>query len=65
MGDTKKTKSASTEGPANSEFKFCWGNFEKMFQMMQKFCGGEKGTFDCGTMMQKMCGVTPEKPDQG
>ena len=64
MKDTQQTKSASTKGSGDSEFKFCCGNFEKMSQMMRKFCGGEEGAFDCEAMMKKMCGTTPEKSDQ-
>ncbi len=63
MADPKQTKSASTEGSGDSDSKSSWCNSEQMSQMMRRFCGGEDGTFDCKAMMQKMCGVVPEKPD--
>ncbi len=64
MADPRQTKSSSTEGSGDSDSKSSCCNSEKMSQMMRRFCGGEDGTFDCKAMMQKMCGVVPEKPDQ-
>ena len=64
MAETKQTKSTSTEGTGDSKLNFCCGNFEEMSRMMQEFCGGEKGTFDCGAMMEKMCGSAPKESDR-
>ena len=64
MAGTKQKTSASTEETRGSDFKFCCGNFEKMAQMMRKFCGGKEGTFDCREMMQKLCGSAFEKSGQ-
>ena len=64
MKDTKQTKSAKTERPGGSNSKFSCCNFENMAQMMQKFCGGKDGSFDCCAMMEKMCGKDREKSDQ-
>ena len=55
MADTKKTKSASTEGSGDSGLESSCCDFEKMPQMMRRFCGGEDRSFDCGAMMQRMC----------
>ena len=67
MPDTKKTNSTSTEKSGETGFKSCCGDYEKMSQVMQKFCCSEDGTFDCGAMMdmmQKMCGEKTSKTDQ-
>ncbi len=64
MADTEQTKSTSTERCGDSKFNFSCGNFKEMFKMMQKFCAGKEGTFDCGAMMQKMCCGAPEKSGQ-
>lgn len=64
MADTKQTKSESAEWSADSDFKSSCCSFENMAQMMQKFCGGEHGSFDCSAMMEKMCGEDRGKSDQ-
>ena len=58
MAETKETK--SKKGFGQREFKFCCGDAEEMSLMMRKFCSGEDKTFDCRTMMQKMCCVAPD-----
>jgi hypothetical protein len=35
-----------------------------MAQMMQKFCGGKDGSFDCCTMLEKMCGMASKESDK-
>ena len=64
MTDTKQAKSTFPWGRAGFDFRNCCGGFEEMFQMMQKFCRGETGTFDCSAMMKKMCGEATKKPEQ-
>lgn len=64
MADTKQTKSESAEWSADSDFKSSCCSFENMAQMMQKFCGGEDGTFDCWRMMKRMCGIAPKESNQ-
>ena len=55
MADTRETNSTSKERSEQLDFKFCCGDSEAMSRMMQNFCSGEVGTFDCDEMMQKMC----------
>ncbi len=64
MNDSKQTKSTRTGSPEDSNPKSTCCNFENMAQMMQKFCGGKDGGFDCCAMMEKMCGTDREKSDQ-
>ena len=67
MADTKEANSTSKERSEQPDFKFCCGDSEAMSRMMQKFYGGEDGTFDCGAMMQKMqkmCCAPSGKPRQ-
>lgn len=61
MKNTKKTSDETFQG---SKFNFCCDNFEKMSQMMQKFCKGESGGIDCDAMMQKLFGDDSKKSDQ-
>jgi hypothetical protein len=63
MKDARNKKSGSKEKCGDSGFRFSFCNSKKMSQMMREFCGGD-GTFDCKTMMRKMCGVEPEKSSQ-
>lgn len=62
MNDSEQTKSTKTGRPGDSNAKSSCCNFEKMAQMMKKFCGGEDGSFDCCAMMEKMCGT--DRADQ-
>lgn len=64
MVETEKTKSGSTKesGGFGSMFSCC--NFETMTQMMKKFCEEKDKTFDCCTMMQKMCSMDSKSGKQ-
>ena len=64
MKDTKQKRSTKTEGPGGSNSRFSCCNFENMVQMMQKFCEGKEGGFDCCAMMEKMCGRAPKESDK-
>ena len=64
MNDTKQKKSTKTGSPGDSNSKSSCCNFENMAQMMQKFCVGKDGSFDCCAMMEKMCGTDRDKSDQ-
>ena len=64
MEDTKQTKSTKNERPGGSNFKPGCCNFDNMAQMMQKFCEGKEGTFDCCAMMKKMCGTASRESDK-
>ncbi len=61
MENIKKTTDETFRG---SKFNFCCDNFEKMSQMMQKFCKDESGGINCETMMQTMFGDDSKKPDR-
>jgi len=64
MEHSKKTESETKEKSGRSGFSFPCGHFEKMAQMMGKFCGGEKGAFSCEAMMKKMCCGPKERSGQ-
>ena len=61
MENTKKTPDETFQ---DSKFNFCCGKFEKMYQMMQKFCKDESGGINCETMIQKFFGDDSKKSDQ-
>ena len=61
MENTKKTTDETFRG---SKFNFCCDNFEKMSQMMQKFCKSESGSINCEAMMKKMFCDDSKKSDQ-
>jgi len=60
MVETEKTRSESTKESGDSDLRSSCCNFENMAQMMRKFCNEKDKTFDCCTMMQKMCGSSPK-----
>ncbi len=64
MVEKQESKSGAGEESKSYGFKFPCCSFENMAQMMQKFCGGEHGSFDCSAMMEKMCGEDRGKSDQ-
>ena len=57
-------KTTTKESSANTDFKFCCSDNEKMIKMMQKLCGNKDGTSEFRTMMQKVCCTTTEKSDK-
>jgi hypothetical protein len=64
MADSQKTKSTPNQKSQEPAFNFPCGNFEKMFKMMQNFCGDGEGSFNCCEKMQQMCGGAPEKSEK-
>jgi len=65
MVETEKTKSESIKQSKGFGSMFSCCNFETMTQMMKKFCDGKDKTFDCMSMMQKMCGMDSKNCKQG
>ncbi len=54
MTDPKHNDSHSKEETKKDDFMSSCCDFEQMSQMMRKYCGGGKNSFDCGEMMKKM-----------
>ncbi len=50
----EKTDSESKQGNSLSSLPF--EKCQKMAEIMQSFCGGDKDSFDCNEMMRKMSG---------
>ncbi len=48
-----KQKESKTKEQSQASGTCC--NIEDMFKKMQNFCGGDEGSFNCDTMMQRMC----------
>ena len=65
MVETEKAKSEAKKESQNFGSMFSCCDFEKMTQMMKKFCEGKDKNFDCMAMMQKMCGMDSNKSKQG
>lgn len=59
MKFTEKTDTGSKKEntDSSSPFEKCQG----MAEMMQSFCGGDKGSCDCDEMMQSMFGKTSKE----
>jgi hypothetical protein len=64
MVKKQESKSKDRDQSKSHGFKIPCCSSETMAKMMQKFCGGEDGTFDCCAMMEKMCGTDREKSAQ-
>jgi hypothetical protein len=62
----KEQGSSSKTGEQSKShgFKFPCCSSENMAQMMKKFCVGKDGDFDICAMMEKMCAMDREEPDQ-
>ena len=63
MVEKQESKSEARHQSKSRGFKFPCCSSENMPQMMQKFCGGEHGSFDYCSMLEKMCGTDQEKSD--
>lgn len=57
MTDKKQQNTKSTEETQASASNNSCCSPEGMAEMMQKFCGGEKGNFDFSSMKQNCCGT--------